>query len=178
MSTTWPHDMEVLYSEEVIAKRVQELGARISADYADKSVTLVGILKGSVVFFADLMRSIRLPLRCDFMGISSYGDETKSSGVVRITHDLSQPIEGDHVLLVEDIVDSGLSMRYLLEHFATRDAASVKVCTLLHKPSNAKTDVPIAYKGFTIPDHFVVGYGLDYAGRYRNLPYIGIYHDK
>lgn len=164
--------VEVLLSEEQIRARIAELGAAITHDYAGKPLKLVGVLKGSFMFMADLARAIDLPLKVDFIGTSSY-QGTKSSGVVRITSDLSRPIEGEHVLLVEDIVDTGLTMKYLLENLETRRPDSVKVCALLHKPSRAQVKVPIDYKGFEIPDAFVVGYGLDWDGRLRNLPYIG-----
>src|SRR6266536_2069719 len=165
--------VEVLLSEEQIRRRIDEIGADITRDYAGKPLKLVGVLKGSFVFMADLSRAIDLPLKVDFIGTTSY-QGTKSSGVVRITNDLSRPIEGEHILLVEDIVDTGLTMKYLLENLGTRRPASVKVCALLEKPARAKVKVPIDYKGFEIPDAFVVGYGLDWDGRLRNLPYIGV----
>ncbi len=165
--------VEVLLSEEQIRRRIDEIGADITRDYAGKPLKLVGVLKGSFVFMADLSRAIDLPLKVDFIGTTSY-QGTKSSGVVRITNDLSRPIEGEHILLVEDIVDTGLTMRYLLENLGTRHPASVKVCALLEKPARAKVQVPIDYKGFTIPDEFVVGFGLDWDGRLRNLPFIGV----
>lgn len=171
----WRRDVEPLLPTEQIAARVQELGEAITKQYEGQALVLVCILKGSFVFFSDLCRAVDLPVQLEFMGISSYGDDTVSSGVVQITTDLAHPIEGENVLIVEDIIDTGLTMRYLLDSFATRKPKSVRVCTLLHKPSNAKVEVPIDYKGFTIPDSFVVGYGLDLAGRYRNLPYIGVY---
>lgn len=158
------------------------MGAEITRAYvargSDAPVTVVGILKGCFVFFADLVRALDLPVRTEFIGISSYGDDTKSSGVVQITADLTHSIEGEHVLLVEDIIDTGLTMRYLLDNFATRKPKSLEVCTLLHKPSNQKIEVPIDYIGFTIPDKFVIGYGLDYANIYRNLPFIGVYNHE
>jgi hypoxanthine phosphoribosyltransferase len=165
--------VEVMLSEAELRRRIGELGAEITRDYAGKPLKLVGVLKGSYVFMADLSRAIDLPIKVDFIGTTSY-QGTKSSGVVRITNDLSRPIEGEHVLLVEDIVDTGLTMRYLLENLGTRLPASVKVCALLEKPARAKVQVPIDYKGFTIPDEFVVGYGLDWDGRLRNLPFIGV----
>jgi hypoxanthine phosphoribosyltransferase len=172
---TWRDNIDVLFSAEAIAKRTAELGAQITRDLKGAAPVCVGILKGSVPFFADLVRQIELPLSCEFMGISSYGDDTESSGVVQITHDLTKTIEGQDVILIEDIVDTGLSMSYLLANFATRKPKSVRVCTLLEKPSNARVKVPLDYVGFTIPNEFVIGYGLDYAGRYRNLPFIGVY---
>jgi hypoxanthine phosphoribosyltransferase len=165
--------LRVLLSEEQLRTRIAELGARITADYAGKPLKLVGVLKGSFMFMADLARAIDLPLKVDFIGTTSY-QGTTSSGVVRITNDLSRPIDGEHVLLVEDIVDTGLTMQYLLENLATRHPASVKVCALLEKPARAKVQIPIDYKGFSIPDEFVVGYGLDWDGRFRNLPYLGV----
>jgi hypoxanthine phosphoribosyltransferase len=165
--------VEVMFSEAQLRARIAELGEDIARDYAGKPLKLVGVLKGSFMFMADLARAIDLPIKVDFIGTSSY-QGTKSSGVVRITTDLSRPIEGEHVLLVEDIVDTGLTMRYLLDNLATRSPLSVKVCALLEKPARAKVQIPIEYKGFSIPDEFVVGYGLDWDGRLRNLPYIGV----
>ena len=165
--------VEVLLSERQLQARIAELGAAIGRDYQGKPLKLVGVLKGSFMFMADLARAIDLPLKVDFIGMTSY-QGTKTSGVVRITSDLSRPIDGEHVLLVEDIVDTGLTMQYLLENLATRHPASVKVCALLEKPARAKVQVPIDYKGFTIPDEFVVGYGLDWDGRFRNLPFVGV----
>lgn len=163
----------VLIDEEQIAARVREMGAEISRDYADKKVALVAVLKGSFIFLADLVRTLDSTCTVDFLVVSSYGSETRSTGVVQITSDLTAPVEDRHVLLVEDIVDTGLTMQYLLENLETRKPASLKVCTLLHKPARTQVEVPIHYKGFTIEDHFVVGYGLDYAQTMRNLPFIG-----
>ncbi|HEX4460445.1 MAG TPA: hypoxanthine phosphoribosyltransferase [Polyangia bacterium] len=158
-----------------IAARVAELGAQITRDYADKELVLVGVLKGSFIFMADLARAIaKTDMRTEFLGVQSYGDETSSSGVVQITFDLTKPIDGKHVLIVEDIVDTGLTMEYLLDNLRTRHPASVRLCALLHKPSRVKKPCTIDYLGFTIPDLFVIGYGLDYAQNYRNLPYIGV----
>ena len=168
-------NFNVLLDTATIAARVQALGEQITHDYQGQTLCVVAVLKGSFIFCADLIRAINLPLTCEFIGISSYGHATKSSGIVRITHDLQRSIENAAVLLVEDIVDSGLSMRYLLDNFATRRPRSIKVCTLLEKPSNIQVSVPIDYVGFRIPDQFVVGYGLDASGLYRNLPYIGVY---
>ena len=165
--------VEVMLSEEALRGRIAELGAEITRDYEGKPLKLVGVLKGSFMFMADLARAIDLPIKVDFIGTTSY-QGTKSTGVVRITNDLSRPIDGEHVLLVEDIIDTGLTMKYLLENLGTRHPASVKVCALLEKPSRAKVHVPVDYKGFTIPDEFVVGYGLDWDGRLRNLPFIGV----
>ena len=172
----WRQQIEVLIGGEEIDQRTRELGAIISEAYVGETVTLVGILKGSFVFYADLVRALDLPVRCEFIGISSYGDNTESSGIVKITQDLTHSIEGEHVLLVEDIIDTGLTMRYLLDNLSTRKPASLKVCTLLHKPANNKVEVPMDWIGFTIPNKFVVGYGLDFAGIYRNLPFIGVYN--
>ena len=173
MSKVEGEKVEVLLTEEQLRARITEMAAAITRDYAGKPLKLVGVLKGSFVFMADLARAVDLPVKVDFIGTSSY-QGTKSSGVVRITNDLSWPIAGEHVLLVEDIVDTGLTMKYLLSNLETRRPASVKVCALLQKPSRAKVEVPIAYKGFEISDVFVVGYGLDWDGRLRNLPYIGV----
>lgn len=172
----WQAHVTPLYDADCIGARIAALGRRITADYAGRKLCVVGVLKGSFMFFADLVRHIQLPLTCEFIGISSYGDEQKSSGVVKITYDLQHSIEGCEVLVVEDIIDTGLSMQYLLKNLATRNPASLKVCTLLIKPDNARVQVPIDYSGFEIPDAFVVGYGLDLAGRYRNLPLIGVYN--
>lgn len=171
MSTT---HVSTLISAEQIAARVRELGAQIAADYRERRLVLVSVLKGSFVFTADLARAIDRPLRVEFLGVRSYGEGTSSSGVVQITQDLSRPIEGEDVLIVEDIVDTGLTIAHLLELFRTRHPSSVKVCALLHKPARTKIEVPIDYLGFTIEDRFVVGYGLDWAERYRNLPFIGV----
>lgn len=166
-----------LISAEAIANRVAELGAQITAEYAplakQTDVVVIGVLKGSVLFLADLVRHIAAPIVVDFIGISSYGDATSSSGVVQITQDLSRPIEGKHVIVVEDIVDTGHTVHYLLENLATRRPASIKLASLLHKPERAERQVHIDYLGFTIPNKFVVGYGLDVAQKYRNLPFIG-----
>jgi hypoxanthine phosphoribosyltransferase len=163
-----------MLSAETIAARVRELGATITRDYAEGSVVLVCVLKGSFIFAADLARAIDLPLRVDFLGVRSYGEGTESSGVVQITQDLSRPIAHEDVILVEDIVDTGLTIAHLMDLFRTRQPRSVRVCSLLHKPARAKVNVKVDYLGFTIEDRFVVGYGLDFAEKYRNLPYIGV----
>jgi len=171
-----PDPFEELISAEAIARRVEELGAQITQDYGevgDTDVVLLGVLKGSVLFLSDLARQIALPITMDFIGVASYGDATVSSGIVRITQDLSKPIEGKHVIVVEDIVDTGHTVHYLLENLATRRPASLKLCSLLHKPERCEREVVIDYLGFTIPNKFVVGYGLDVAQRWRNLPFIG-----
>ena len=156
-------------TESEIAEKVRQLGVQITKDYRDRPPVLVGVLKGSFVFLADLARAIDLPLTVEFLGVQSYGDATESSGVVRITLDLARPTEGKDVLIVEDIVDTGLTSRYLLEQLEGRGPSSVKLCALLHKPARTLAPVQIDYLGFTIPDEFVVGYGLDAAQKYRNL---------
>lgn len=166
-------DVDVLISEEELARRVRELGEAITRDYADRNLAVVAVLKGAFVFLADLVRHIDLDCTVDFLALSSYGDEQETSGVVGMALDLTSPIAGRDLLLVEDIVDSGLTMKYLLDNMQTRHPASIRVCTLLHKPARLRVEVPIDYKGFTIEDRFVVGYGLDDAQRCRNLPYIG-----
>ncbi len=175
---TWnrtPEPFAELISVDAIATRVAELGAEITRDYVDRTedVVVIGVLKGSVIFLADLARHIAAPIILDFIGISSYGDATVSSGVVRITQDLSRPIEGKHVIVVEDIVDTGHTVHYLLENLATRRPASIALCSLLHKPERSEREIKIDYLGFTIPNKFVVGYGLDISQQYRNLPFIG-----
>jgi len=163
-----------LLGAEELRERVAELGRQITRDYADRPLVLVCVLKGSFVFAADLARAIDLPLRIEFFGVQSYGDLTTSSGVVQITLDLKQPIAGEDVLVVEDIVDTGLTLSYLSEQLRARNPASLKVCSLLHKPARVRSPVEIDYLGFTIEDVFVVGYGLDHAEQHRNLPYIGV----
>ncbi|MRG94611.1 hypoxanthine phosphoribosyltransferase [Polyangium spumosum] len=167
-------NVSTMIDSDRIAQRVRELGAEITRDYVGRNLVLVCVLKGSFVFTSDLVRHIDLPMRVEFLGVRSYGEDTKSSGVVQITHDLTKPVEGDDVLVVEDIVDTGLTIAHLLDLLRTRKPASVKVCSLLHKPARTRIQVPIDYLGFTIEDKFVVGYGLDWAERYRNLPYIGL----
>ena len=163
-----------MISREQIAARVAELGAQITKEYAGRSLVLVCVLKGSFVFAADLARAIDLPLRIDFLGVRSYGEGTETSGVVQITQDLSKPIAEEDVVIVEDIVDTGLTIAHLMDLFRTRQPRSVKVCALLHKPARARVQVNVDYLGFTIEDKFVVGYGLDFGERYRNLPFIGV----
>lgn len=164
---------QVLLSEDAIQKRVRELGGEISRDYDGTEIVAIGILNGSFVFMADLVRAIEGPVRCEFLGLSSYGDATESSGVVAISKDLGISIETKHVLVIEDIVDTGLTLEYLLKNLATRRPSSLKVASLLSKPARRQVRVDIDYLGFTIEDRFVVGYGLDRAGLHRNLPYIG-----
>ena len=165
---------EILIDEERLRTRVAELGEEISADYAGKEVLLIGVLKGAVFFMADLMRRLDVPCEVDFMAISSYGDSTDSSGVVRILKDLDINIDGRDVLVVEDIIDSGLTLSYLVRNLEAREPASLEVCALLTKPERREIDVPVRYTGFEIPNRFVIGYGLDFAERYRNLPYVGV----
>jgi hypoxanthine phosphoribosyltransferase len=166
---------EILITEEAIAAKVTELGRRITADYAGKPVTLVSVLKGSLPFMADLMRAIDLPLRIDLMEVSSYGGSaTESSGLVRILKDLSKSIEDEDVLIVEDIIDTGLTLNYLLRYLRGKNPRTLRICTLLDKPARRLVEIPVDYIGFQIPDQFVVGYGLDYGEVYRNLRFVGV----
>ena len=165
---------EVLIDEGPLQTRIDELGREISADYEGRDLLLVGVLKGAVFFLADLMRRLSVPCEIDFMAISSYGHGTDSSGVVRILKDLDASIAGRDVLVVEDIIDSGLTLSYLMRSLSAREPATLEVCALLTKPERREIDVPVRYVGFDIPNRFVIGYGLDYAERYRNLPYIGV----
>jgi len=165
---------EILIDEETLAARVAELGAEVSADYEGRDLLLIGVLKGAVFFMADLMRHLTVACEVDFMAISSYGDATDSSGIVRILKDLDISIEGRDVLVVEDIIDSGLTLSYLIRNLESREPASLEVCALLTKPSRREIDVRVRYVGFEIPNKFVIGYGLDFGERYRNLPYVGV----
>jgi hypoxanthine phosphoribosyltransferase len=165
---------EILLDADTLATRVRQLGAQLSADYAGRDPVLVSVLKGSLIFLGDLMRAMDLPASIDLMEVSSYGAGTETSGQVRILKDLSKPIEGRDVIVVEDIIDTGLTLHYLLRYLADRHPASIKVCCLLDKPARRLAEIPIDYRGFTIPDRFVIGYGLDFDERYRNLPYIGV----
>ena len=165
---------EILFSEEQLKARVAEIARQIETDYAGKEIMLISVLRGSFIFMADLCRAIQLPCTLDFMSVSSYGKSTTSSGQVQITKDLSEDITGRHVIVVEDILDSGNTLSYLLKILENRHPASIRLCTLLDKPERRVKPVEVHYTGFTIPDAFVVGYGLDYAERYRNLPYIGV----
>ena len=168
---------EVLFTEDELARRVDEIGAQITRDYAeatDEGIVLVSVLRGAAIFMADLARRIELPVEMDYMAVSSYGDGAKSSGVVRILKDLASEIEGRHVVVAEDILDSGLTLKYLLKNLASRHPASLEVATLLRKKTLAQAKIECKYIGFECPDRFIVGYGLDYAERYRNLPYIGV----
>jgi hypoxanthine phosphoribosyltransferase len=163
----------VLLTEQQIRDKIAELAAEIARDYAGREVLLVGVLKGAVLFMSDFARALRLPTQMEFMAVSSYGSSTSSSGVVRILKDLDRDISGQHVLVLEDIIDSGLTLSWLLKNLGSRRPESLEVCALLRKPEAVKVDVPVRYVGFDIPNEFVVGYGLDYAERYRDLPYIG-----
>jgi len=164
----------VVVSESQIHQRIGELAAQVSADYGDRELLLVGVLKGAVMFMADFARALTRPLTMEFMAVSSYGQSTNSSGVVRILKDLDRDIAGQHVLVIEDIIDSGLTLSWLLRNLRSRQPASVEVVALLRKPDAMRVDIPVRYVGFDIPDAFVVGYGLDFAERYRDLPYVGI----
>lgn len=173
-----PEGERILLTEEKIRVRVKELGAEISRDYTGKELLVVGILKGAAIFLADLVRCITVPVFFDFVAVSSYGSSTKSSGVVRFLKDLDYSIEGRHVLIVEDIIDTGLTLNYLVDNLKSRRPASLKVCTLLDKPSRRKVPVEVHYNGFIIPDEFVVGYGLDYNERYRNFRHIMVLNPR
>jgi hypoxanthine phosphoribosyltransferase len=165
---------EILVQRDELAHRVRELAAEVSRDYADRDLILIGVLKGAIFFLADFMRQLEVECELDFMAVSSYGTTTDSSGIVRILKDLDAPIAGKDVLIVEDIVDSGLTLSYLLRTLQARDPASLEVCALLTKPERRKVDLPIRYVGFEIPNRFAIGYGLDYGERYRNLPYVAV----
>jgi len=165
---------EVLITREEIREKTEELARQITADYQDRDLLLVCVLKGGLMFLADLMRQIRLPLEIDFMAVSSYGDSTESSGVVRILMDLETNIQGRDVLIVEDIIDTGRTLNYIIQNLLTRRPASLKICTLLNKTARRVLDIPVDYMGFEIPDKFVIGYGLDYGQIYRNLPFVGV----
>jgi hypoxanthine phosphoribosyltransferase len=169
---------EVLIDQAALRQRIEELGEEISTEYEGREVLLVGVLKGAVFFMADLMRQLSLPCEIDFMAISSYGEGTDSSGVVRILKDLDSNITGRHVLVVEDIIDTGLTLSYLMRNLGAREPASLEVCALLVKRGRRETDVPVKYVGFEIPNQFVVGYGLDYAERYRNLPHVAVLQEE
>jgi len=172
-----PQIGEILVQPDDLKHKVREIGQQISADYAERDLLLVCVLKGAVFFLADLMRHIDIPCEVDFMAVSSYGSETDSSGVVRILKDLDRPIAGRDVLIVEDIVDSGLTLQYLLRNLGAREPASLEVCALLTKPDRRKVELPTRYVGFEIPDKFAIGYGLDVGERYRNLPYVAALSD-
>ena len=169
---------KILVGEEDLDRRIRELGAEITRDYQGKDLVLLGILKGAVLFLSDLLRRIDIPAEVDFMAVASYGNATKSSGVVQILKDLEEPIEGRDVLIVEDIVDTGLTLRYLHDTLQGRNPRSLEVCALLSKPEAQIVEVPVKYLGFEIPNEFVVGYGLDYQQRYRGLPYVGVLYQE
>lgn len=165
---------EILFSEEVLTKRIKELADEVSEDYKGKDLLVVGILKGSVIFAAELIKNISTPCEIDFMAVSSYGNSTETSGIVRILKDLDNSIEGKDILIVEDIVDTGVTLAYLLKYLKARKANSIEIVALLNKPARRTSDLDVKYIGFEVPDGFIVGYGIDYAEKYRNLPYIGI----
>jgi hypoxanthine phosphoribosyltransferase len=165
---------EILYTTETIQQRVFELGAAISADYQDKNPLLVGVLKGVVFFMADLLRAINIPVEVDFIAVSSYSPESREQGLVRMVKDLEIPISGRHVIFVEDVIDTGLTLNYILRNLRTREPASLQVCTLFDKPDHRLIELPVKYKGFDLPGYFVVGYGLDFREKYRNLPFVGV----
>jgi hypoxanthine phosphoribosyltransferase len=169
---------ETLVSAEQLQRRVGELSAQVSADYEGRDLVLIGVLKGAVLFLADLMRQLTVPCEVDFMAVSSYGSATDSSGVVRILKDLEAPIEGRDVLVVEDIIDSGLTLQYLVRNLRARAPGSLEICALLTKPERRRVELPIRYVGFEIPNRYVVGYGLDYAQRYRNLSYVAVLNEQ
>ena len=173
MSEKLSKDPKVLIPEVKIQQRVRELAQEINADFGETEITAICTLKGSFVFFSDVIRHLDMPMTCEFLGLSSYGNEKVSSGEVKVTLDINEPLEGRHVLVFEDIVDTGLTLQYILQSIAARKPASLKVCSLLTKPSKLRTQVEVDYVGFTIDDEFVIGYGVDYAERYRGLPYIG-----
>lgn len=164
----------IVYSEKDLAERIEILGRQISEDYKGKKLIVVGVMKGANVFVADLIRNLELDVVLDFIVVSSYGASTESTGVIRLLKDLDENISGEHVLIVEDIIDSGLTLEYLVSNFETRHPESIKICTLLNKVERRKVDIPVDYIGFQVPDEFIVGYGIDYAEKYRNLPYVGI----
>lgn len=169
---------EILFSEEDLSKKVKELGAQISKDYEGKDLLVVGVLKGSVLFASDLIKNITIPCEIDFMAVSSYGNSTETSGVVRILKDLDHSIEGKHVLIVEDIVDSGITLNYLLKYLKARKAESIQIVSLLNKPERRTVELNVKYIGFEVPNEFIVGYGIDYAEKYRNLPYIAVLKEE
>lgn len=165
---------QVLFTEEEIRERVTALGAAISQDYAGKTPLLVGVLKGVLIFMADLLRAITIPVKVDFMSISSYSAQTRDQGVVRIVKDLNMPVTGEHVIFVEDVIDTGLTLNYLLRHLRRQEPASLEVCVLFNRTARRLIDIPLPYAGFDIPDRFLIGYGLDFREKYRSLPYVGI----
>ncbi len=164
----------ILFNEEELTKRVHELGEEISKDYAGEEVMLVGILKGASIFLSDLVRQITIPAYIDYMVVSSYGNSAETSGVVRIMKDLEENIEGKNIIIVEDIIDTGLTLAYLKQNLLSRNPKSLKICTLLDKPARREKEIMVDYKGFEVPDEFIIGYGIDYAEKYRNLPFVGL----
>jgi hypoxanthine phosphoribosyltransferase len=169
---------EVLYNEDELRDRVRQMGAKISNDYCGKELILIGVLKGSVIFMSDLLKEITIPCKMDFMAVSSYGNSTETSGVVRILKDLDFEIQGKDILIVEDIIDSGVTLKYLMKYLSARKPNSLEIVCLLNKPDRRKADIDVKYLGYDVPDHFLVGYGLDYAEKYRNLPYVGILKEE
>ena len=169
---------EVLFNEDELSDRVRQMGAKISNDYSGKELILIGVLKGSVIFMADLLKEITIPCKMDFMAVSSYGNSTETSGVVRILKDLDFEIQGKDILIVEDIIDSGVTLKYLMKYLSGRKPNSLEIVCLLNKPDRRKVDIDVKYLGYDVPDHFLVGYGLDYAEKYRNLPYVGILKEE
>jgi hypoxanthine phosphoribosyltransferase len=165
---------EVLFTEETIRKRVAELGTSISRDYAGRDLIMVGVLKGVMMFMADLLRAVTIPVEVDFLAVSSYSSQDRNQGLVRLVKDLDVSINGRHLVFVEDVIDTGLTLNYLLQNLRARQPASLEVCVLFNKPRNRLIDIPLRYKGFDLPNRFVVGYGLDYREKYRNLPYVGL----
>ena len=169
---------EVLFSEDEIRDKVRQMGAKISKDYFGKELILIGVLKGSVIFMSDLLKDISIPCKMDFMAVSSYGTSTETSGVVRILKDLDFEIQGKDVLIVEDIIDSGVTLKYLIKYLSARNPNSLEIACLLNKPDRRRVEIDVKYLGYDVPDHFLVGYGLDYAEKYRNLPFVGILKDE
>lgn len=165
---------EVVFSEKAIQEKITQIGAQISKDYAGKNPLMVGVLRGVLFFMADLLRAVHIPLEVDFLAISSYSSEARDQGYVRLEKDLDIPIRGRHVIFIEDVIDTGLTLNYILRNLRTRQPASLEICVLFNKPTKRLIEIPIRYKGFDLPDQFVVGYGLDYRERYRNLPYVGL----
>ena len=169
---------EVLYNEDQLRDKIRQMGEKVSKDYYGKDLILIGILKGSVIFMSDLLKEITIPCKMDFMAVSSYGNSTKTSGVVRILKDLDFEIQGKDVLIVEDIIDSGVTLKYLMKCLSARKPSSLEIICLLNKPERRKVDIDVKYVGFDVPDFFIVGFGMDYAEKYRNLPYVGILKDE
>ena len=169
---------EVLFSEDEIRDKVRQMGAKISKDYFGRELILIGVLKGSVIFMSDLLKDISIPCKMDFMAVSSYGTSTETSGVVRILKDLDFEIQGKDVLIVEDIIDSGVTLKYLMKYLSARKPNSLEIACLLNKPDRRRVEIDVKYLGYDVPDHFLVGYGLDYAEKYRNLPFVGILKDE